>query len=1139
MIILTDKKLVIPVGIAPNYAGAGNSDVKLQSKSVTITENGSKTLLPDSNYTGFSQVNITTNVANNPVLEDKNVEIIENGDYSFTPSPAYDGIGNFRLKVNVEIPEPIPVESVKTAYPSFENDVTVVPSEGYEAMSSVIVKKAEVNLQTKSVTINENGSTSFTPDVNFMGLSKIDITTNVELNPVLETRSEEITENGSYKFTPGAAYDGIGNLDLVVNVDVNDPTKVESSKTAYPSFEQDVTVTPSVGFDAMGTVIVKKAEPNLQDKTVDKASTSEIVLRADAGYQGLGTVTVAPIKTTTVTADPSTNVQEFSANTENNEYITNVTVNPVGTKTVTADPSTNVQEFSANTQNNEYITSVTVNPVGTKTVNLDPSTNVQTVNANVEGNEYITSVTVNPVNTRSINVDPSTNEQVVNAPENEYITSVTVNPVGTKTVTLDSSINVQTVNANVGGNEYITSVTVNPIGTKTVTVDPSTNSQTVNANVEGNEYITSVTVNPVGTKTVTVDPSTNSQEVNANVAGNEYISTVTVNPVGTKNVTADPSTNRQTFNANVERNEYISTVTVNPVSTKTVTADPSTNVQEFSANTQNNEYITSVTVNPVVTKTVNIDSSTNAQTVNANTEGNEYITSVTVNPVKTKSLSITPSLVEQTFTAEQELYKTVNVSAVKYTTKTYDASTNTQTYDYAKNNSTFIKKLTINKVTSSIDPNIVPGNIAKGVSILGVQGTLEGAGNVNGLVNGPALTIKFKVKDLLSTKRPTTSVVNAAGKSGYIYIFNCSSSETLANKGVIAYALNGELHKITDQSDNFIHYTKKTSGYDDIVVDVYVDFEQSGRYCASKEGADYETSPYYGSSYNYLPNIIAFDAFKFYNNCTVDKTIVRRTVNAIGKDAFLNVNKDEINYGMLIFEPSADGIKRFHENSFLYIEKFDIYIYGNMAEFPSLLYKISSNSKLLEDSYAKVYGDIKNYPDNYLTDVNLLSTKLHGIIKTVSNTPPKLYKVTGTFIIDYYEGCTENDYDLNGRNGIIIPASCTSLFINKFIRSIGTYNYSTGNAEIVFFGTTPPSLPKVNNFNQQKISTKNPDNDSHIKRVFIPAGSNYDSILGAAPYRPQVIEFTPITDLSTISGAGYYGYTAPDGSHTLLNVAST
>ena len=971
MIILTDKKLVIPVGIAPNYAGAGNSDIKLQSKSVTITENGSKTLFPDGNYDGFSQVNITTNVANNPVLENKSVEINENGDYRFTPGPAYDGIGNFRLKVNVASHEPIHVESVKTAYPSFEQDVTVVPSDGYEAMSSVIVKKAEVNLQTKSVTINENGSTSFTPDDNFMGLSKIDITTNVELNPVLETRSEEITENGSYKFTPGAAYDGIGNLDLVVNVDVNDPTKVESSKTAYPSFEQDVTVTPSVGFDAMGTVIVKKAEPNLQDKVVDKASTSEIVLRADAGYQGIGTVTVAPIKTKTVSADPSTNVQDFSANTENNEYITSVTVNPVNARSINVDPSTNYQEYSANTENNEYITYVTVNRIGTKTVTADPSTNVQEFSANTENNEYITSVTVNPV------------------------------------------------------------------GTKTVTLDPSTNVQTVNANVEGNEYITSVTVNPVGTKTVTVD------------------------------------------------------------------------------------------------------SSTVVQTVNANVGGNEYITSVTVNPVKTKSLSITPRLVEQTFTAQQELYKTVNVSAIKHTEKTYDASTNTQTYDYAENNDVFIKNLTINPVTSSIDSNIVPENIAKGVSILGVQGTLEGGdGNVNGLVNGPALTIKFKVKELFSSKSTSSSKVYAAGKSGYIYFFDISP-KTLSAKGVIAYAVNGELHTITDPSDKWIPYKKKTSDYDDVVVDVYVNFEQSGRYCASQEGADYETSPYYGSSYNYLPDIINYSEKNFYNYCTVDKTIVRSTVNAIGRNSF-STGRTTPNSGMLIFEPGVDGIKRFADVAFgAYIEKFDIYIYGNMAEFPSFFNKRGKTSKLLVDSYANIYGNIENYPDDYLTDVDLLSTKLHGIIKTVSNTSPKLYKVTGTDIVDYYEGCTNNDWYYNGRNRIIIPASCTSLLINQYSSNTGKYSYLTGNTEIVFFGTTPPSLLDEGT-PQQPISTNDPStNTSKIERVFIPAGSNYDSILREPPYRPEVIEFTPVTDLSTINRAGYYGYTAPDGSHILLNVASS
>ena len=282
MIILTDKMLVIPVGISPNYAGAGNSDIKIQaSKDVTITENGSTTVVPDENFDVITQVNITTDV--NPALEDKSVEITENGDYNYTASAPYYGIGNFNVKVNVEIP----VESEKTVNPSFNEDITVVPSEGYDAMSSVIVKKAEANLEDKSV---------------------------------------QITENGDYSYTTSAPYNGIGNLNVKVNVVEG---HYESDKTVNPSFVEDVTVTPSEGFDAMSSVIVKKAEVNLQDKTVDKASTSEIVLTADEGYQGLGTVTIAPIKTTSVTADPSTNVQDVNANTEENEYITSVTINPV------------------------------------------------------------------------------------------------------------------------------------------------------------------------------------------------------------------------------------------------------------------------------------------------------------------------------------------------------------------------------------------------------------------------------------------------------------------------------------------------------------------------------------------------------------------------------------------------------------------------------------------------------------------------------------------------------------------------------------------------------------------------------------------------------------------------------------------
>lgn len=768
MIILTDKKLVIPVGIAPNYAGAGNTDIKLQSKSVTITENGSKTLFPDGNYDGFSQVNIKTKVASvNPVLEDKSVEISENGDYRFTPGPAYDGIGNFRIKVNVETYDPIPVESVKTAYPSFDNDVTVTPSEGFEAMSSVIVKKAE---------------------------------------------------------------------------------------------------------------------PNLQDKNVNKASTSEIVLSADEGYQGLGTVTVAPIKVKTMSFDPSTNVQEFSANTEDNEYITNVTVNPV--------------------------------------------------------------------NTTSINVDPSTNEQVVNAPENTYITSVTVNPV--------------------------------------------------------------------------------------------------------------------------------------------------------------------------IANTVNFDSSTNYQEVNANVEGNEYITAVTVNPIKTKSLSITPRKVEQIFTAEQHLYKTV----------------------------------TVNPVTSSIDPNIVPENIAKGVSILGVTGEAN-TDNFNDLVNtyGAALTVKMKVDKIYTEANDNLINDSAAdnyqtsneGDSGFIDFFGYIAGidyGSLADRGIVAYAINGELHKAPDTNTAFIPYTKKSNGYDDVVVDVYVDFKQSGRWCAEKEEENYETSPYYGGSeveYCYLPPIVDFRNYRFIKTTEI---IVRNSVNALGPYAIYNQWYGK--YGNLIFEPCVDGIKRFHTKITLgnnFINK--IYIYGNLEDYAGMFGSYSYN-----DSFShEIYGNIKNYPD-CLTNVDLINANFHGSITTKDNTPLRLYKKTDNSI-DFYEDCTKNNYGLCKKYRVIIPASCTELNINNPYGSAivsgkpvtDRYIYNKENEEIIFFSTTPPSLPKENYRDQQKLSTSDPNsavpNNSNLKRVFIPAGSNYDSILREPPFRPEVIEFTPITDLSTINRAGYYGYTAPDGSHTLLNVATT
>ena len=774
MIIITDKTLVIPVGIAPNYAGAGNADVKLQSKSVTITENGSKTLFPDSNYTGFSQVNITTNVVNNPVLEDKNVEIIENGDYSFIPGPTYDGIGNFRLKVNVETHEPIQVQPVKTAYPSFENDVTVVPSEGYEAMNSVIVKKAE---------------------------------------------------------------------------------------------------------------------PNLQDKAVDKASTSEIVLRADAGYQGLGTVTVAPIKTKTVTADPSTNVQEFSANTENNEYIT----------------------------------------------------------------------------------------------------SVTVNPVGTKTVTIDSSINVQTVNANV--------------------------------------------------------------------------------------------------------------------------------------------------------------------------EGNEYITSVTVNPVKTKSLSITPRLVEQTFTAEQELYKTVNVSAIKHTEKTYDASTNTQTYDYAENNDVFIKNLTINPVTSSIDPNIVPENIAKGVSILGVDGTLEQSSSDTTLIKGTGAPYSAKLKVYqvyLEDKNDTNYVVFSsdagavvdlksgdAGTSGYIPFFmkNYGSSHsqvseklgTLEERGITAVVVNGVVYE--NPTSFNIPYTKVNDGstnYDDVTVDVYIDFTKSNALAERIEkgvvtGTDQNFDV---NTYKYLPPIFNENFVEYYHEGgpfiydTVE-TIVREPVNALCQLFLTHGNGDLYNTGDFTFLVGEGGLIRVApqpEGSLYQANPFNkVTIYGDVNNFGNLRKWFYRTNTII------VHGDVNDYDLETPIPSSAKKSKLYGDVKPLNGS---YSDNSGDYIVDtfhypichFYEGVIVNLTSWEGieinAEAVIMPSTLKTLYASRTsgIRRIWYY----GAVTYVFFGKTPPSLGKAEPKLKSVSGNTSRDEHNNLERIYIPAGADYSSIIDSNN-PPVIIEFTPISSMNKINGPGIYG----------------
>ena len=135
---------IMPLGIsASDGGGSSGVEIKNQSKSIEITENGTQTVTYSNGYTGLEKVTIITNV-DIPTFETqtKIVDITENGDYVLTPNEGYDGIESVEVNVNVDIP-------------SF-------------------------TVQTKTIEITENGTQTISVDEGYDGIDSIEITTNVE-----------------------------------------------------------------------------------------------------------------------------------------------------------------------------------------------------------------------------------------------------------------------------------------------------------------------------------------------------------------------------------------------------------------------------------------------------------------------------------------------------------------------------------------------------------------------------------------------------------------------------------------------------------------------------------------------------------------------------------------------------------------------------------------------------------------------------------------------------------------------------------------------------------------------------------------------------------------------------------------------
>lgn len=162
MIIYEDESLVIPVGLGNNST---DDSKRLQTKNVTITENTTTQVTPDSNYIGLSRVSITTDI----------------------PTEIH----------NQQKDEVVHANTTRTIY----------PDSGYTGLSSVNVT-AKADLQDKFAKIYQGGVTNITYDEGFDGLNSVEVFVDVPLGKIEFDSSTNVQR---------VATDSSGYCDITVN----------------------------------------------------------------------------------------------------------------------------------------------------------------------------------------------------------------------------------------------------------------------------------------------------------------------------------------------------------------------------------------------------------------------------------------------------------------------------------------------------------------------------------------------------------------------------------------------------------------------------------------------------------------------------------------------------------------------------------------------------------------------------------------------------------------------------------------------------------------------------------------------------------------------------------------------------------
>ena len=496
--------------------------------------------------------------------------------------------------------------------------------------------------------------------------------------------TKQLTTQGAKTITPSDA----SQTAVDSGVYTTGVVTVNAVPTETKSVTSNGTYNPTSGkYFSSVTVNVPAEEFNTQTKTVTPTESTQTV-SPDNGYDGLSTVTVNPISSTYVgSAVPTKGATTITPNFNSQTAISSGTY-ATGDVIVSAVP-TETKSITANgtytPSNGKYFSSVSVSVVG------------------------------DTFDTQEKSVTPTESEQVI-GPDAGYdgLSSVTVGAISSTYVgsgvtrksaaTITPSESVQTIAANqyLTGVQTISAIPSDYVGSdvtrkSAATITPTESEQVISSGqyLEGTQTISAIPSNYVGsgvtTKgTTTIMPSTSEQTA---VSAGTYVT-------GDVKVAAmtNGELNAPTVNA--------SGLVMASVATSGYLSDTATKTLQL--NTKG-----ATTITP----------STSAQTAIAS--GTYATGDITVSAMPTGALS-TPTINESTGlvtagVSSSGYLDTSKISTSQLTTKTAETFTPTTT-----NQTINAGQYLTGVQTIQGDVNLIPENIASGVSIFGVTGTHQG-----------------------------------------------------------------------------------------------------------------------------------------------------------------------------------------------------------------------------------------------------------------------------------------------------------------------------------------------------------------------------------------------------------------------------